>query len=146
VYLEPFTVQVGPLDDADQVVVAVDYRQTAQTVLGHQLARVLSRVTLETADNLHRHDVTGDSGVGSFALRYRSRRDVPIGDDPNQFIALENRHEADAAATHSPRQLAKRGVRVRGRDAPDEDLTHVHARTRRLAIVVLAPISARRND
>jgi hypothetical protein len=94
-------------------------------VLGHQFSRVLGRVVLETADDLHRHDITGDSLLRILGFRYRSHRDVPIGYHTDQPVAFENRHEADPALTHSARQLAKRRIRFRRLDVPDEDLAHV---------------------
>jgi predicted DNA-binding protein (MmcQ/YjbR family) len=115
-------------DDTDEPAVLFDYRKTAHLMLGHDsqgLSEILLRID---RDNLLGSDFNNRHLIGISLLCDDPNCDIAVGQHPDQFVALDNRSEADVLVPHHLRRVRNGfvgvdGARIGGHDVFNA-LTH----------------------
>jgi len=110
--------------DTDQPTVFLDHRKPAYLMLGHHSQRPVQILLWTDGDELRRRHVANLHLIGVSPLRCDPRRDVAVGQHPDQPVALDNRREADILLPHHLRGvrngfLCVDGERIGGHDVSD---------------------------
>jgi predicted DNA-binding protein (MmcQ/YjbR family) len=115
-------------DDSDEPAVLFDHGKTAHLVLGHDSQRFVQILLRIDRDNLLGSNFANRHLIGISPLCNDANCDIAVGQHPDQFVALDNRREADVLVPHHFRRVRNRfaGVDragIRGHDVFDA-LTH----------------------
>jgi hypothetical protein len=103
---------VAHRQDADQLTAPHD-RQVADSQLQHQVGRICQLVVGLEDLRGRGHEVRhrGDHRVGAFG---KGGGEVPLGDDPDQVLALQDRKGADLMPVHAVGRHVQALVRLGG--------------------------------
>ncbi len=116
---------VGECHDADQALVAIDHRQTAQLEVAHVLDDVLDVLVVEAVFHVRCHGIAYRRGAAFFS-RHRANRNIAVGDAADQTITVTNRQKAYIAVRHDPGDDFDGIVRMSDADVPAHDFGYPH--------------------
>ena len=107
---------VGLREDADELPVLLGHRQAANLVLRHQPRGFLEALLRVDGDDVLRRDLA-DGRVGALPFGQDADREIAVGDDADEALALDDRQRADVLGLHRARSLGGSGAGLDGRRA-----------------------------
>ena len=120
-----FACDVCLRDDSDEPTIFLDHRKTAYLVLGHHSQRVTQILPWIDRDELLRRHVANLHLVGVSPLCCDPRRDVAVGQHPDQLVALDDGCEADVLLPHHLRCVRNGFICVDGARIGGHDVSYV---------------------
>ena len=77
-----------------------DHGQMAKPAFVHQHQRVAERLFRIDGPRIAGHDIADRSRIGIEAVREHANQGVPLGEDPDQLLALDDENRADVSRGH----------------------------------------------
>src|SRR3954467_6572975 len=117
--------QVADRNDPHQPLLAVDHLQAPHLHVAHVLRDVLELLIVEAVEHFLAHDLA-HFRRWRLLLGHGARRDVGVGDHPDQAVALAHGERAGVDFGHQPRGLRDRLLRAYQTDSGRHDFAHSH--------------------
>jgi hypothetical protein len=86
-------------EDADELPVLLGHGQPPDLVLRHQPSGLLEALLWIDRDDVLRGDLA-DGGLGALAFGEDANREIAVGDDADEAVALDDRQRADVLGLH----------------------------------------------
>jgi hypothetical protein len=102
--------QVADRDDADQALLGVDDRQTADLLVAHVLEHLADVLVLAAALHAGGHHVAGGALIDTVAVGDRADHDVTVGDHAEQLTAFCHGHRTDVLVPHDASDVGQARV------------------------------------